>query len=69
MLHAAAGRNPYDKPLSNLVGELSTRSETFRTLWATHDVRIQPASSDCATPTSESSRSTTTSWSLSRNPA
>jgi transcriptional regulator with XRE-family HTH domain len=40
VLHAAAGRNPYDKPLSDLVGELSTRSETFRTLWATHDVRI-----------------------------
>jgi len=30
VLHAAAGRNPYDKLLSNLVGELSTRSETFR---------------------------------------
>lgn len=39
-LHAAAGHNPYDKPLSDLVGELSTRSETFRTLWATHDVRL-----------------------------
>ncbi|MGN8245170.1 helix-turn-helix domain-containing protein [Cellulomonas soli] len=40
VLHAAAGLNPYDKPLSDLVGELSTRSETFRTLWATHDVRV-----------------------------
>ncbi|MCM3662115.1 helix-turn-helix transcriptional regulator [Georgenia satyanarayanai] len=39
-LHGAAGHNPYDKPLSDLVGELSTRSETFRTLWATHDVRL-----------------------------
>ena len=35
----AAGRNPYDRELSDLVGELSTRSETFRTLWAAHNVR------------------------------
>lgn len=34
-----AGRNPFDKRLTDLVGELSTRSETFRTLWAAHDVR------------------------------
>jgi len=40
VLHAAAGRNPYDKPLTDMVGELSTRSADFRTLWATHDVRI-----------------------------
>jgi hypothetical protein len=39
-LHAAAGHNPYDKPLSDLIGELSTRSEALRTLWATHDVRL-----------------------------
>ncbi len=39
-LHAAAGHNPYDKALTDLVGELSTRSEAFRTLWATHDVRL-----------------------------
>ncbi len=39
-LHAAAGHNPYDKPLTDLVGELSTRSEAFRSLWATHDVRL-----------------------------
>ena len=35
-----AGRNPYDKPLTDLVGELSTRSELFRTLWASHNVRF-----------------------------
>jgi transcriptional regulator with XRE-family HTH domain len=40
ILHEAAGRDPYDRELSNLVGELSTRSETFRTLWATHNVRL-----------------------------
>lgn len=39
-LHAAAGRNPYDKALTDLVGELSTRSDVFRTMWATHDVRL-----------------------------
>jgi len=38
VLRAEAGRNPYDRDLTDLVGELSTRSETFRTLWATHDV-------------------------------
>jgi len=36
---AAAGRNPYDKDLTDLVGELSTRSEEFRTRWARHDVK------------------------------
>lgn len=38
MLHAEAGRDPYDRDLSDLVGELSTRSDAFRTLWAAHDV-------------------------------
>jgi transcriptional regulator with XRE-family HTH domain len=38
-LRSEAGRNPYDRALSDLVGELSTRSEPFRTWWATHDVR------------------------------
>jgi transcriptional regulator with XRE-family HTH domain len=40
ILRGAAGRNPYDKTLSNLVGELSTRSDDFRTRWAAHDVRL-----------------------------
>ena len=39
VLHQAAGRDPYDRDLSDLVGELSTRNETFRILWAAHDVR------------------------------
>ena len=38
VLRAEAGRNPYDRGLTDLVGELSTRSDTFRTLGATHDV-------------------------------
>ena len=36
---AEAGRDPHDRGLQDLVGELSTRSETFRTLWGAHDVR------------------------------
>jgi transcriptional regulator with XRE-family HTH domain len=39
VLRAEAGRDPYDRELSDLVGELSTRSELFRTLWAAHNVR------------------------------
>lgn len=39
LLRTEAGRAPHDRPLSDLVGELSTRSEAFRTLWASHDVR------------------------------
>jgi transcriptional regulator with XRE-family HTH domain len=38
ILHAEAGRHPDDRDLSDLVGELSTRSEAFRKLWAAHDV-------------------------------
>jgi transcriptional regulator with XRE-family HTH domain len=43
MLRAEAGRNPCDKALSNLIGELSTRSENFRTWWAAHNVRFHRA--------------------------
>lgn len=39
ILRAEAGRSPYDRQLSALVGELSTRSDLFRTLWGAHDVR------------------------------
>jgi len=38
-LRTEAGRNPYDRGLQDLVGELSTRSEAFRTRWAAHNVR------------------------------
>ncbi|MHA3838263.1 helix-turn-helix transcriptional regulator [Terrabacter sp. AAH1] len=40
LLRAEAGRSPYDRALSDLVGELSTRSEDFRLRWAAHDVRV-----------------------------
>jgi hypothetical protein len=39
VLRTEAGSDPYDRELSDLVGELSTRSELFRTLWAAHNVR------------------------------
>ena len=40
LLRLEAGRNPYDRELSDLIGELSTRSEEFRGHWATHNVRL-----------------------------
>lgn len=43
IMRAEAGRDPHDKGLQDLVGELSTRSETFRTLWGAHDVRTHGA--------------------------
>ncbi|MGO2750649.1 MAG: helix-turn-helix transcriptional regulator [Pseudoclavibacter sp.] len=39
ILRAEAGRSPSDRALSDLVGELSTRSDVFRKLWGSHDVR------------------------------
>jgi hypothetical protein len=40
LLRAEAGRDPYDRDLSDLIGQLSTRSEEFRRRWAAHNVRI-----------------------------
>ena len=40
ILRAEAGRDPYDKRLSDLIGELSTRSEEFRARWAAHNVKF-----------------------------
>jgi transcriptional regulator with XRE-family HTH domain len=40
MMRTEAGRDPYDRALTDLVGELCTRSEDFRTRWAAHDVRL-----------------------------
>ena len=42
-MRAEAGRDPHDPAMQELVGELSTRSETFRRLWAAHDVRTHGA--------------------------
>jgi transcriptional regulator with XRE-family HTH domain len=38
-LRTAAGQDPYDKNLHDLVGELSTRSDEFRRRWGAHNVR------------------------------
>jgi transcriptional regulator with XRE-family HTH domain len=40
LLRAEAGRDPYDRGLTDLIGELSTRSEEFRVRWAAYDVRL-----------------------------
>jgi transcriptional regulator with XRE-family HTH domain len=40
LLRTEAGRAPHDRALSDLVGELATRSEDFRTRWAAHNVRL-----------------------------
>ncbi|HEV2919030.1 MAG TPA: helix-turn-helix transcriptional regulator [Actinomycetota bacterium] len=39
-LRTAAGRDPHDRGLQDLVGELSTRSQEFRGRWAAHHVRL-----------------------------
>jgi transcriptional regulator with XRE-family HTH domain len=41
LLRAEAGREPNDRALRGLVGELSTLSPEFRTLWASHDIRFR----------------------------
>ena len=38
-LRTAAGKDPHDKGLHDLVGELSTRSDDFRRRWGAHNVR------------------------------
>jgi transcriptional regulator with XRE-family HTH domain len=40
ILRSAAGRDPHNRELSDLVGELATQSEAFRTRWAAHNVRF-----------------------------
>lgn len=40
ILRTSAGRDPHDKALHDLVGELSTRSDEFRRRWSSHNVRL-----------------------------
>ncbi|WP_454050612.1 helix-turn-helix transcriptional regulator [Cellulomonas sp. Marseille-Q8402] len=40
ILRGVAGRDPYDRAVQDLVGELSTRSDEFRERWARHDVHL-----------------------------
>lgn len=62
MLRAEAGRNPYDKDLSDLIGQLSTRSEIFRKRWADH----KSAAATAPVPRSSTTRSSETSNSTSK---
>lgn len=39
ILRTEAGRDPHNKELHDLIGELSTRSTEFRTRWGAHNVR------------------------------
>lgn len=39
ILRTEAGRDPHNKELHDLIGELSTRSNDFRRLWSSHNVR------------------------------
>lgn len=39
ILRSEAGRDPHDKELHDLIGELSTRCDEFRTRWGAHNVR------------------------------
>ncbi|OIJ65303.1 helix-turn-helix transcriptional regulator [Streptomyces mangrovisoli] len=39
-LRMEAGKRPYDRELSNLIGELSTRSDAFRVMWGAQDVHV-----------------------------
>ncbi|MET7486298.1 helix-turn-helix transcriptional regulator [Streptomyces sp. NPDC005538] len=42
-LRSSAARNPHDRELTGLIGELATRAEAFRVRWATHDVQLHPS--------------------------
>ena len=44
-LRAEAGRNPLDKPLTDLIGELTARSHPFASKWAQHNVRLHRTAS------------------------
>lgn len=40
IMRTEAGRDPHNRELTDLVGELATRSDEFRTRWAGHNVRL-----------------------------
>ena len=46
------GKDPHDKGLHDLVGELSTRNDEFRRRWGAHNVRTTAAVSSTSTTTS-----------------
>jgi transcriptional regulator with XRE-family HTH domain len=40
LLRSEAGRDPYNRELTDLIGELATRSDEFRVRWAAHNVLL-----------------------------
>ncbi|MCV2490973.1 hypothetical protein OF117_16590 [Geodermatophilus sp. YIM 151500] len=54
LLRSQAGRAPFDEVLTDLIGGLSTRNDTFRARWARHDVRQHLTGPGC-TPLASSS--------------
>lgn len=47
LLRAEAGRDPHNRDLTALIGELATRSDGFRTRWAAHNVRLHHCGTKC----------------------
>jgi len=47
-LRVQAGRDPHDRFVSDLIGELSTRSEEFSTRWARQNVRLRLTAGEVA---------------------
>jgi transcriptional regulator with XRE-family HTH domain len=47
LLRTEAGRDPHNRELTDLIGELATRSDAFRTRWGAHDVRLHRAGLKC----------------------
>jgi transcriptional regulator with XRE-family HTH domain len=47
ILRTEAGSDPHNRDLTDLIGELCTRSEDFRTRWAAHDVRLHRTGTKC----------------------
>ncbi|MEJ1177703.1 MULTISPECIES: MmyB family transcriptional regulator [unclassified Pseudarthrobacter] len=50
MLRSHAGRRPHHKSLTDLIGELATRSDEFRKRWAKHNVPVPPDRHQAAEP-------------------
>ncbi|SFT96667.1 hypothetical protein SAMN04487915_106180 [Arthrobacter sp. ov118] len=70
ILHTEAGRDPFNKSLTELIGELSTRSEDFRTRGASATcASTAEATRTSATPPSQTSTSPSTPSSFRTRPA
>ena len=70
ILRSEAGRSPNDRELSDLVGELATKSDEFRSLWAAHNVRLHTKGVKRLTTRSSASwSSASTGWSSWPTPA